>query len=419
MRPFPNLNSCGIYAVDMPDRYLLYAPLAGVIADVDPDEMCGFENTLGNGQIPEEITSMLDCHIDSVTYSPDEINELTVLINQRCNFSCKYCYSANGRSNAELPQKLFKPLVDWYVRKERLSATGSEMLSVTFSGGGDPTLSFDKVRTLIMMFRSRATDINVDISFNMVCNGSRIRKKDIPFIRENIDNIVISFDVIPEVHNAQRSHYDTVAETMRLLTDNGIRYGLRSTITSLNVERMEEMIETLHKDFPECKSLAAEVVLSPDMWRSSSQLEMFHDKFVHNFFKAQKLADHYGISFGNTIELSSDGLKVRACEGKAVVTPEGKLTACSRVATPGDNYYDSFLFGEISEEGVHYDVDKYKQIMSVRADNIDECHSCFARYHCGGGCMLARLSYTAEQMKLHCDLTRQILKRKLFDELDK
>jgi radical SAM protein with 4Fe4S-binding SPASM domain len=253
----------------------------------------------------------------------------------------------------------------------------------------------------------------------MVCNGSRIQTEDISFIRDNIEDIVISFDVIPEVHNAQRSHYHIVAETMRKLTDNGVKYGLRSTITPLNVERMEEMIETLHRDFPQCRSIATEVVFEPRMWNNKTELLDFYDRFVDNFFKARQLADRYDIALGNTIEMSSDGLKTRACEGKVVVTPDGKITACSRVATPGDYKYNDFLFGEVTTDGVAYDKVKYDEIMSVNADRFEECDGCFARYHCGGGCMLVRLSYSPAQMKLHCGLTRKILKHMIFYELDR
>lgn len=418
MKSFPCLNTVGIWPVEVETHIYLYAPLTGIIAKTEASEIEDYEIRLAAGEIPDDIRPLIAKHSGQGIISPEHTSELTILINQRCNFSCKYCYSANGRSKSELPEELLPALSRWFVRKERLNASGADHLGVTFSGGGDPTLSIGKLRRIVEMMRTRADSQNIRIKFNMVCNGSRLRSEDISFIQDNIDNIVISFDVIPEVHDAQRSHYETVAGTIRMLTDNGVKCGLRSTITPLNVDRMEEMVKTLHSEFPKCDSLAAEVVFAPRMWRSDAELAIFHEKFANNFFKARRLADKYGISLGNTIEMSSDGLKSRTCDGKVVVTPEGKLTACSRVATPGDYNYDDFLFGEITSEGVIYDVDKYNGIMSMRADRFNECESCFARYHCGGGCMVARLSYSPAQMKLHCDLTRKILKLKLFYELD-
>lgn len=410
------LHKHSIYPIETESGGIfLYAPLAGIIAETSKEEIKEYEHQIKTGEIPSELHELIIKNNKSVVQSPDIESELTILINQRCNFACKYCYSANGRSNAELPEPLFLPLVKWFISP----AQKGEQLCVTFSGGGDPTLSFDKVRKLITMMREEAAGIGAAISFGMVCNGSRVKDDDLEFIRENFDNLVISFDVIPEVHDAQRSHYPEVADTIRTLSKAKVKFGLRSTITSLNVERMEEMVRILHRDFPECRSLAMEAALTPDVWETPEQLQSFYSMFVENFFKAQALADSLGISIGNTIELSSEGLKSRACEGKIVVTPEGRLTACSRVATPGDHHFYDFEFGQVTTDGVTYDANKYNNIMSVRADNITECPNCFARYHCGGGCMLARLSYSPEQMSQHCNFTRQILKHKILNELDR
>lgn len=392
----------------------LYAPLVGIVAETTQDEIQEYEKQLMANIVPSDLKELIgeNCFPDELL--PDTTPDLTILINQRCNFACKYCYSANGRSNAEFQESLFEPLVDWFVNPDKRGLH----LNITFSGGGDPTLSMSKVRLLVGMMRKKGKDTGAEISFGMVCNGTRINKDDVEFIQDNFDNLVISFDVIPEVHDAQRSHYSVVAETMQSLVKSGVKFGLRSTITELNVERMEEMVTILHRDFPECRSIAMEAVLAPDMWVDSSQLELFYSRFSHNFFKAQKLADYLGISLGNTVELSADVIKPRACVGKFVVTPEGKLTACSRIATSGDKYFQDFVFGQITDSGVIYDVNKYNHIMQYRADNNEECERCFAKYHCGGGCMLARLSYSSEQMKIHCDFIRQILKYKIFDELD-
>lgn len=411
LKNMENLYKQGIYVITADDgRMLLYAPIRGVVAETTPAEVEAFESQLREGSLPKELTDLVGHELASEVRLPENATELTILINQRCNFACQYCYSANGRSSAELSEALFEPIVKWFVSPAKKGGN----LTVTFSGGGDPMLSFPRVRCLVELMRRQAEIVGATVQFGMVCNGSRLSDDDISFIRRNFSNLVISFDVIPEVHDAQRSHYHEVADTLRRLIDSDVKFGLRSTITSLNVDRMPEMIETLHRDFPRCKSIATEAVLSPRMWADESSLHDFYTKFVDNYFKAQALADEYGISLGNTVELSYDSLKTRACEAKVVVTPEGFLTACSRVATPGDSHFNEFSFGRITESGVTYDAEKYNRIMRFRAENFGECHECFARYHCGGGCMLARLSYSSAQMRLHCDFTRQILKHKIF-----
>lgn len=419
MDNYQGLKSHGLFVLKEDEKIVLYAPLTGMIAELHENEAMEYDRLLSSGVVPSALKPWIDRKGFSGVVSPEDTDELTVLINQRCNFSCKYCYSANGRSVAELDERLYRPLADWFVRKERLSRSGSDCLKVVFSGGGDPTLSFGKIKTFVAVFKAKAKEENIGISFGMVCNGSKIRHEDVDFIRDNFDNIVISFDVIPEVHNSQRSHYEIVADTMCFLASYGISFGIRCTVTDLNVSRLEEMIEYLHDNFPFCREIAAEAVLAPSLWKDIEQLSSFYSKFRDNFFRAQRKGRKYGIVLGNTIEQSYHGLKSRACEGKVVVTPMGKLTACSRVATSGDSHYNDFVFGEITESGVTYDSKKYNEMMSVRAESFEECKFCFAKYHCGGGCMLMRLSYSPGQMKLHCDFTRGIIKKRLFYELDK
>ena len=407
----------GFYAVAHGERLLLYAPLAGVTAETDADELLDWEYAAQGGNFPDELSNLIAAHPRRAP-GPDAIESISILINQKCNFTCRYCYSAGGRSKAELPDELFEPLTEWFVSRRRLEASGADELSVTFSGGGDPTLSMPKVRRLIGMFRARAAAEGMPLRVGMVCNGSLLAEADIDFIAANIDDMVVSFDVLEDVHNAQRSHYAVVADTIRTLCARGIDVGLRSTVTALNVNRLTETVEELHRSFPACRRLAAEVVLSPELWPSYDALREFYDTFAEEYFNARKRAKELGIELGNTIELSADGVKSRACVGKVVVTPEGRLTACSRVATEGDTAFNHFVFGELTPDGVACDYDRYAEIMADNAYSHPECRSCFARWHCGGGCSLARRLYSPEAMRLHCRLTRQILKKRLFDELD-
>lgn len=407
----------GLYAVAHGERLLLYAPLAGVTAETDTDELLDWEYAAQGGNFPEELNHLISSHPRRAP-GPDDIESISILLNQKCNFTCRYCYSAGGRSKAELPDELFGPLTEWFVSRRRLEASGADELSVTFSGGGDPTLSMPKLRRLVGMLRAKSAAEGVPLRIGLVCNGSLLAEPDIDFIAANIDDMVISFDVLEDVHNAQRSHYSTVADTIRALCARGIDVGLRSTVTELNVRRLTEAVEELHRRFPTCRRLAAEVVLAPELWPSDDALRDFYDTFAEEYFKARERAEELGIELGNTIELSADGVKSRACVGKVVVTPEGRLTACSRVATDGDTAFNHFVFGELTPSGVVCDCDRYTEIMAENAYSHPECRGCFARWHCGGGCALARRLYSPGAMALHCRLTRQILKKRLFDELD-
>ncbi len=401
------------------EKMFLYAPLTGILAQTDRQEIEALSTSISSGVILEELNELLCSDIKpQEPLTPEDLPEITILINQKCNFSCKYCYSAHGRSPVELHEEFFKPVVDWFIKRKRLERSGAEALSVTFSGGGDPMLSFDKVKDLIHRFRDKALKGNIPLNVGLVCNGSLVSAADADFLASNVHNIVVSFDVLEDVHNAQRSHYATVAQTIRHLCSKGIQVGLRATITALNVDRMEEMVSELAKNFPQCHSIAMEAVLASDLWGSTAELHDFYTRFVANYFEARRLGEQLGISVGNTIDFSADSIKSRACPGKMSVAPDGTLTVCSRVATPGDKFFSYFTFGKVDNYRLAMDWQKYSRLMAIRADNQSDCAGCFAKYHCGGGCLLARMSYTPAQMYEYCNFTRAMILKSLTYELD-
>lgn len=412
------LNELGIYVIRYKGIDYLYAPLSGILAESNIAEVESLCASLDRGDMPSEFADMYNMPGPELPLTPDTLPEITILINQKCNFACRYCYSANGRNSAELEEAFFDPIVDWFVTPERLAKSNADRLSVTFSGGGDPMLSFGKVKMLIEKFRLRANLFGITLDIGLVCNGSLLESDDLNFLADNVDNIVISFDVLEDVHDAQRSHYSTVAQTIREFCARNIDVGLRATITELNVTRMVEMVEILASSFQQCRRIAMEAVLAPDLWNDVSALHKFYTCFVDNYFQAKRFGEELGISVCNTLELSAEGIKSRACPGKISISPDGVLTACSRVATSGDRFFERFIFGKVNKDGVNTDIQCYTKIMNVRADNIKKCHNCFARYHCGGGCMLVRLSYNDEQMEEYCNFTRAMLLNTIMYELD-
>lgn len=413
-----SLNDKNIFVLQDGARHYLYAPLAGIIAETNPHEIESIASSLSDGIIPDDLKNLCIGAEPPNPYMPNELSEITILVNQKCNFSCKYCYSANGRSSVELADELTDTIVDWFVCRQRLELSKSDYLYVTFSGGGDPILSFEKVKTLILRLKKRAAEKRVPLRIGIVCNGSLVSESYAVFLAAYVDDIVISFDVLEDVHNAQRSHYPIVANTIKKLCERGISIGLRSTITALNVNRMSEMVIELSEKFKDCRSIAMEAVLAPDLWTNGTELHQFYSQFINNYFKAKSLGSQLGISVGNTIDLSSNSLKSRSCSGKISIAPDGTLTACSRVATTGDKYFNYFTFGKVVKNKLEIDEQRYRQLMNVRADNIVECKSCFAKFHCAGGCMLARLSYNPSQMAMYCNFTRVMLKKSLTYELD-
>lgn len=400
------LNKHNIFAVSSKDdQYLVYAPLSGVAFYASCRELQQISQVIANQESNEISDALLEkCETIYEIKDVDTIQELTILLNQKCNFSCSYCYSANGRSSVVLDrQKIFSAL-DFFINPTR----GAE-LSIVFSGGGDPVLSFDEFKASVDYARSVSTSYGINLTIGIVTNGSTLSDDYIDFIQANHIDLVVSFDILKEVHNGQRSHYDEVAATIDKLCSKGIQFGVRSTITPLNVSRQCEMVEELHSRFPQIKSAAFEAVLNKELFASSEELKLFYEDFIHNYFEAEQLGHSYGITIGNTVVNSVDSCKERACPGKLVVTPEGHLVACSRLSSHKEMHYDYFKFGRIDNNAVHIDADKYNALMSHNVHQRSECQSCVAKWHCGGGCLLAEVSNSVEYFSEYCHFMQNMV----------
>lgn len=411
----PALNNLEIFAHQLTDdKILLYAPFANTVVESCHDELLDLEQKALNGIYSEEL-ALLSAKEEKLyrTSTLGNITELSVLINQRCNFSCAYCYSADGRDNKEMSSEQLTSIIDWFVDKRR----GTE-LDIIFSGGGDPVLSFDLLRQGIEYASNKACQKGIQLNFGIVTNGSTITDEQLDFIEKYKINLVVSFDIIEEVHNKQRSHYDVVSATINRLCCRNMPFGIRSTITPLNVNRQEEMVNELHQRFPLVKSAAFEVVLNKELFATPKELEFFYRDFANGLFAAQQLGNSLGLEIGNTIVNNINSCKERACLGKLVATPYGHITACSRISSPKEKFFNIFSYGKIDSAGIQIDDGAINRILSENVTTHNECSSCIAKWHCSGGCLLARHSLPDEFFSCYCKFMKQMVVQRLLQMMD-
>ena len=409
----PFLNKLNIFSYVDDNVSLLYAPLSGFVAQATAEEMLQLEAEAAAGHSSDTLDMLCDSDVVVLhTALPSTITELTILLNQICNFSCFYCYSSKGREKAVLSREKLHILLHEFITKER-----GNRLSLVFSGGGDPVLSFDIFRDAVLYAEDRAAAQGIQVDVSIVTNGSTLTDEYVRFIREHQIGLVVSFDILEEVHNKQRSHYDVVASTIDYLCDNDIPFGLRATITPLNVCRQEEMVEELHRRFPKVKSAAFEAVLNKNLFDSVAQLNDFYLDFQTHLFRAMALGRSFGIMIGNTVVDNVNCCKQRACLGKLVATPFGKLTACSRLSSDKEEHFQNFVYGSIAEDHLAVDNEKYHQIMQHN-NEVAGCSSCIAKWHCSGGCLLARYTLPDNYMEAYCQFMRRMTVNVLMEQIN-
>jgi radical SAM protein with 4Fe4S-binding SPASM domain len=336
-----------------------------------------------------------------------DISEMTLLLNYKCNFSCAYCYSAKGRSNREINRNMLHSALSFFVDRQRNS---SNRLRIVFSGGGEPLNSSGLLADALSFSQKLANEQHITLDYGIVTNGSLISRDFIELSKRYSPEVVVSFDILENVQNRQRNHYDKVCAGINLLIENEIYPGIRCTVTPFNVNRMVESVMELLFRFPYLGGVAFEPVLNKSLFPAADDLERFYDIFINQYFEAFKLGKKSNLYVGNSTVNDAFGSRDRACINKFTVTPEGKITACSRISSPDEDFFRQFLYGEITEAGeVVFDNDKRDDLMRKDARYYSDCQSCQVQWQCGGGCLLARLSYPSDYFKLHCNFIRTIM----------
>lgn len=345
--------------------------------------------------------------------SLNDFRNLSVLPNNKCNFSCSYCYSAKGRSHSELSIEKLKVAIDLFIRHD-----SHPKLTLSIFGGGEPMLSWKVITEGIDYARLRAENMKKELLVNITTNGSIINQSAIAFIKKQQVTMLITFEILEDIQNLQRGHYELVAKNLRALIDNGITPTLNSVITPANVERMEEMVNTVMTLWPELRYICLSPIIDKETFATVESLKKFHSLYIEHFFKAKKLGAQYGLKVDCTTQISLDCTLERYCPGEFGLTAQGLLSICPCISSPEEDRFDDYIYGGISDTlSIDIDEDKFQSLLGESLYSHPSCSPCFAKYNCAGGCMHKNHILSSAYRTEVCNYTREFIRRGLLERL--
>lgn len=382
---------------------IVYSPLNDEIA------LCGKEDL-------DEVLATMDPigNVDDFVQSNDVIKmtKMSLMPNLTCNFKCTYCYSAHGRSNGVSVDWIkVKVALDFFINQNRIKP---QPLSIFISGGGEPLLSFDDILKPAIIYageRARQQDFSLHIS--VVTNGSLLSENIARFFSENNVSVCVSFEVLADLQNAQRGHFDKVDSNILMLHRHGVRVMINSTVTPLSVNRMPEMANRVKERYPFVRQFTMEPVTSSELFASASEVRKFYADFFINYITAKSILPSLRFTFDDALR----GLTIRHCPGKFCVTPTGHISGCHLCTSPKEGRWDRCVYGQITDKGVEIDREKFARLYSVNVLSYPECRDCFAKFSCGGECMARRDTYPPEYIAEICNFNRRFVKHLLIGRI--
>ena len=406
------------------DVFIIYAPLNGNMTlatkqMVEDLEKSLFEVKLDDEQrrLVEKLTASGSFPVYRLPKSPHEMFQIDILSNYTCNFKCVYCYSAAGRSSQQAKFDDVKAVVD-YLFKSGKKQTNPYIIN--FSGGGEPLLSFPLIQQVISYIHEVTYGTDYHYSFGIVTNGSLLTEDIALYLKENVVDVAVSFEILEELQNKERGSFDKVSKNISMLNRLEVPFGIRTTFTPESVNRMSEMIEELHNRYPYLRKVVYDTVLAPSLFPTPQDLKMYYDNFINGFYKAKDLGAKYDILVQSIAVEMLQMVRDRTCQGKIVLTPSGSISCCARVSSPKETLYNEYIYGKVKGGQLNLDEKRFSSIMAeCNIYSQEICHDCFAKWNCGGGCRLFNQSFSEPYQQVRCEFVRKALKRQALTTLSK
>lgn len=322
-----------------------------------------------------------------------EIKALCLHIAHTCNLNCQYCFASQGKYHGDralMSLEVGKQALDFLV-----AASGSRTnLEVDFFGG-EPLMNWDVVKQIVGYAREIEKRNHKNFRFTLTTNGLLLNDEVTEFANKEINNVVLSLDGRKEVHDQFRKTYDgggsydlVVPKFRRFVEMRGDKsYYIRGTFTHNNTDFTNDVFHMADLGFRE---LSMEpVVCAPDdpyalQESDLPQLYGQYELLAKEMIKKEKQGQ--GFTFYHyMIDLEAGPCiykRIAGCGSGSeylAVTPWGELYPCHQFV--GDSHYS---MGDVWQGVTNTQMQNQFKLCNVYARA--ECHDCWARLYCSGGC---------------------------------
>jgi uncharacterized protein len=346
------------------------------------------------------------------------LNLYLVLV-QECNLACTYCYAAGG--NFGQPAQRMSAAV---MRRalDRFLPRAGERLTLSFFGG-EPLLDLPLLRETVDYAGDFAVRAGKRISFSLTTNGVLLNDDTIGFIAAHVDHLAVSLDGDRSANAGRVFHdgqpaFDTITRNLAMLRERGVAFGLRATVTPVNVDRLIESAEFL-------AGLGAETVRilpAHDLhWSAASYRRLLTATVELNRRGLNMLlagetppgCEQTYRLIGHRTGLFSATRPCLAGDGILAVAADGTVYPCEHFVGVA-----SCAMGNVND--AEFPAGRFRAVENrfgnCTVDSRSRCVACAVRAVCGGQCYAAAFAATGDIARpdpRHCALIRTV-----FNEID-
>ncbi len=373
------------------DNFVLYAPTLRLALLVNPTVY----SSLIAGYLPPTVEKRLRQAEPTAilpVISPPAAFHLGIGLTRGCTLRCLYCHADAGEKKT-ISWETLQTAIQYAFRKA--GKTPLRTLSASFAVGGEPTMPwnlFVRVVSTLRHLESEKAEGVEKLFLSMTTNGFYGYHKR-AFIADNFDVLTLSLDGDQTIQNLHRptrlgsGSYDVVADTVRyFIRRQGLRIGIRSTVSSQSVQMLPQIVTHFQKEFGSGITVSFEplVPIGRALYNTSLQPPEM-SLYLHQY----RIAKEVGKKLRVNVTCSAPAitrLVRRYCGAVAIpsfaVCVGNEITACHR-----DQDAHDYGYGWIdpTQHQVFLNPERMTEIAKLN-DLPSACINCFAKYQCAGDC---------------------------------
>lgn len=325
--------------------------------------------------------------IEKISYqknAAENISCLTLMICQKCNLRCRYCYGDGGEysDSGEMSFEIASKAIDYL-----FNVSSSKNLSIIFFGG-EPLLKFELIQDVVEYADEKANNCDRKIRYSITTNATLVNTEIAKFLAYNRFNVTVSIDGNEESNNRNRYYANGTGgflqtiNGIKFLSEQGVHISARATVCDNNCNDIFENLKLLLKE----NFCYVHFAPAANMMNLGSY-DIFQKqmKKIADYFFACIAEKKYDIALKirniNDIvnRIHVGGIRNSHCgagNSMLAVDIHGELYPCHRFVSNKETQIGTLNQG-IKEE-------KTEQLKFSL--NESQCHDCWAIVLCGGGC---------------------------------
>lgn len=428
-----------IFVIKVKDKFLLYSPLQNITALMNHSAIkkiavsCHnsikeiIQDSYNSKYKEEKIDKIIQLLKANNSNLPTRLKNtldpvfLGILPTRNCNAVCAYCnFDSDLTKTHFLEIKSALLIIDWMF--EQFKQIKRDTFELHFFGG-EPTIHTDMIEVIIYRVRYLAQQYNLKTHFEISTNGA-FDKKFAGFIGDYFNSVVLSLDGTKEIQNKQRrlkgsnDSFEVVLGNAKILSDSQTELCIRVCVTSLNVDRLQEISEWIANEINPT-AVDFEPMKSNKKAESNGLMPPDPYSFAVNFYNSSKILSDNGIrAVYSAAELNEPKLTICPVGKDAVIlSPNGKISSCYLMESDWINKGLDFNIGQIVNDKIYLDTENVLKIRDLIKEK-PRCKNCFCKWSCAGGCHVME-TYPDCHLEYSdfCKQTRIITVLKLLDQL--